>query len=82
METCKTCVYLVVDQCHRNPPQQLTPNSLAVYPLVKIDALGCGERITAEELAEAEKEPAPVSMAGPSAAGARINKVRSDRLKR
>lgn len=79
MEPCKACIYLVVDQCHRNPPQQLKLNDLAVYPKVDIVVPGCGERMTAEELSELEKES---SVPMQTDVRKKVNDARRNRLNR
>ncbi len=86
-ESCGKCIYLVVvgdpkepiNECHRFPPMA-SGKAMAVYPLVKNDAPGCGEGSTGEELAELEKEP--TSAALPTKVKERIDKARSNRLKR
>lgn len=93
METCKVCLYLVVigdpkmdvNECHRfppGPPDNKGLSYLSYYPQVKNNTPGCGERLTAEELAEQEKELVSVSMAGQTRVKERIDKARGNRLKR
>ena len=90
MEPCKVCIYLVnvgdpkeeINECHRFPPGPPDSKGLSYYPKVKNSATGCGEGLTAEELAEQEKELVSVSVAGQTRVKERIDKARGNRLKR
>ena len=89
MESCERCIYLVaagdpkepINECHRMPPEA-QGKELAAYPLVKNDAPGCGEHMTAEQFMKAvEKMTEARPTASATTAKAKINAARSKALK-